>query len=85
MYPDAERFGLYTAEIIILHYWGEILTVGCMGIFMNPNLANGTSVLLQAGCVLISSGLLRYIYHRYFSGKYFIGTSRVNLSSGLLE
>ena len=61
LYPDATRFGLFTTEIIILHYWGEILTVGCMGIFMNPNLAYSVAALLQFGNVVISSGLLRYL------------------------
>lgn len=61
MYPDAERFGLYTTEIFILHYWGEILCIGCMAVFMNPNQANSLSALLQAASVLISSGLLKSV------------------------
>ena len=63
MYPYAERFGLYSAEIFILHYWGEIVCVACMGVFMNPNQANSTAALFQAASVLISSGLLKYVSH----------------------
>ena len=59
MYPDLTRFGLYTAEIFILHYWGEITCVGFMALFMNPAQANSTAALLQAASVLISSGLLK--------------------------
>ena len=59
LYPDAERFGLYTAEVFILHYWGEIVCVACMGLFMNPSQANSVAALIQAASVLISSGLLK--------------------------
>ena len=72
MYPDAERFGLYTTEIFILHYWGEILCIGCMAVFMNPNQANSLSALLQAASVLISSGLLKYVYNLYTLQRYCI-------------
>ena len=59
MYPDATRFGLYTAEIFIIHYWGEITCVGFMALFMNPNQAFSTAALLQSASMLISSGLLK--------------------------
>lgn len=61
MYPEAVRFGLFTAEIFLLHYWGEILCVGFMAVFMNPNQANNTTALLQAASMLISSGLLKNV------------------------
>jgi hypothetical protein len=60
MHPGADRFGLFTLEIFLLHYWGEMVTVGCMGLFMNPNLANSIAVLMQSACVIIASGYVRY-------------------------
>ncbi|XP_060558203.1 uncharacterized protein LOC132718516 [Ruditapes philippinarum] len=44
---------------IILHYWGEILTVACLGMFMNPNLANSVAVLLQSVAVITASGYIK--------------------------
>jgi len=51
----------YFLAVFILHYWGEILTVTLMGIFMNPNMAQSNAALLQAATVLIGSGLLKLV------------------------
>lgn len=59
MYPSADRFGLYCLVIFLLQFWGEMLCVTCMGIFMNPNLANSVTALLQAASVVIASGFLK--------------------------
>ncbi|XP_053377061.1 ATP-binding cassette sub-family G member 5-like [Mercenaria mercenaria] len=59
MHPGFERFALYTLDVFILQYWGEMVTVGCLGIFMNANLANSVAALLQAATVVIASGFLK--------------------------
>ena len=59
MNPHVDRFGLYTLQIFILHYWGEILTVGIMGLVMHPIMANSVSALVQAAHVIIASGFLK--------------------------
>ena len=64
MYPSADRFGIFTLLVFMLHYWGEILTVACLGMFMNPNLANSVAALLQSAAVIIASGYVRYEVHR---------------------
>ncbi|XP_045159980.2 ATP-binding cassette sub-family G member 5-like [Mercenaria mercenaria] len=59
LYPSADRFGIFTLEVFILHYWGEMLTVACLGMFMNPNLANSVAALLQSATVIIASGYVK--------------------------
>ncbi|KAL3872733.1 hypothetical protein ACJMK2_035937 [Sinanodonta woodiana] len=61
LYPTAERFGLYTATIFFLQLWGETLTVLFLGIFLDPNLANSTTALIQTAAAVIASGLLKNV------------------------
>lgn len=59
MHPGADRFGLFILDVFILQYWGEMVTVGCLGLFMNANLANSVAALVQAAAVVIASGFLK--------------------------
>jgi len=74
MHPGADHFGLYTLEIWLLHWWGETITIAMMGLFMNANLAQSVTALVQAASVISSSGFLKYARfplsdsHTYFEG-----------------
>ena len=59
MHPGADHFGLYSVQIFILHYWGEMTTIVLMDLFMNQNLAQSVTALFQAAHVIIASGFLK--------------------------
>ncbi|OWF44862.1 ATP-binding cassette sub-family G member 5-like [Mizuhopecten yessoensis] len=59
LYPEWQRFGIYYAVVFVLHLVGEIMTVGCMGVFQNAQIANSTITLILTASLLFSSGLLR--------------------------
>ncbi|KAL4238380.1 hypothetical protein ACF0H5_003089 [Mactra antiquata] len=61
MNPNFDRFVLFTLEVFILHYWGEMVTVACMGLVMNPNLANSLAALVQSAAVIIASGYVKTV------------------------
>lgn len=61
MHPGADHFGLYSVQIFILHYWGEMTTIAMMGLFMNQNLAQSVTALVQAAHVIIASGFLKLV------------------------
>lgn len=60
LYPTWDRFAIYYAVVCALHFIGEIITVGTMGVLINPNIANSTSALVLTASLLLASGLLRY-------------------------
>ncbi|KAH3859053.1 ATP-binding cassette sub-family G member 5-like [Dreissena polymorpha] len=62
MHPGADHFGLYSVQIFILHYWGEMTTIAMMGLFMNQNLAQSVTALVQAAHVIIASGFLKDLH-----------------------
>ncbi|VDI50556.1 ATP-binding cassette sub-family G member 5-like isoform X1 [Mytilus galloprovincialis] len=59
LHPSWSRFAIYYATIFVLHFIGEIMTVGVMGVFFNPQIANSTSALILSASVLIATGFLR--------------------------
>lgn len=59
LYPSWDRFAIYYAVVCALHFIGEIITVGTMGVLINPNIANSTSALVLTASLLLASGLLR--------------------------
>lgn len=61
LYPSWDRFAIYYAVVCALHFIGEIITVGTMGVLINPNIANSTSALVLTASLLLASGLLRSI------------------------
>lgn len=61
LHPSWSRFAIYYATIFVLHFIGEIMTVGVMGVFFNPQIANSTSALILSASVLIATGFLRHV------------------------
>ncbi|KAL5008328.1 hypothetical protein ScPMuIL_013909 [Solemya velum] len=59
MHPSLDRFCIYTAIVTILHFCGEVVTLGIMAIFMNPHLANSISAVILTTSGLIASGFIR--------------------------
>ncbi|KAL5008818.1 hypothetical protein ScPMuIL_014399 [Solemya velum] len=59
MNPYLDRFGIYTAVVVIIHFCGEIVTVGIMGMFRSPHVANSISTMILACSGLFASGMLR--------------------------
>lgn len=51
---------MYVAVVMCLHLCGELLSVACMGLFRNTQMANNTSSILLTASGLIASGFLRY-------------------------
>ena len=62
LYSSFGRFAIYYATVFVLHFIGEIMTIGVMGIFSNPQIANSISAFIQTASVLIATGFLRYVY-----------------------
>ena len=61
LYGSWGRFAIYYATVFVLHFIGEIMTIGVMGVFSNPQIANSTSALILSASVLIATGFLRYV------------------------
>ncbi|XP_076463806.1 ATP-binding cassette sub-family G member 5-like [Babylonia areolata] len=59
MNSEVDHFAMYVAVAFCLHLSGELLAVGCMGVFQNPQLANSTTALLLTASGLLASGFLR--------------------------
>lgn len=59
MNPHVDRFLMFTLQVSILCYWGEMLTVGLMGVLRDPIKANIGAALVHAAHLLISSGLVK--------------------------
>ena len=66
LYPLWSKFAIYYAVVFVLHFIGEIMTVGCMGVFMNSRIANSTITLILTASLLFASGLLRYEIKKVF-------------------
>jgi len=61
LYGSWGRFAIYYAIVFVLHFIGEIMTVGVMGVFNNPQIAGSTSTLILSASVLIATGFLRFV------------------------
>ena len=61
LYGSWGRFAIYYATVFVLHFIGEIMAVGVMGVFNNPQIANTTSALILSASVLIATGFLRFV------------------------
>ncbi|KAJ8308060.1 hypothetical protein KUTeg_012934 [Tegillarca granosa] len=59
LYPEWSRFGIYYAVVFVTHFIGEIMTVGTMGVFLNPQMANTITALVLSASILYASGFLR--------------------------
>lgn len=59
LYPEAARFGYFSAAILAPHLIGEFLTLVLLGVVQNPNVVNSMVALLCIAGVLMGSGFLR--------------------------
>ncbi|TKC47423.1 hypothetical protein EI555_009456, partial [Monodon monoceros] len=58
LYPEAARFGYFSAAILAPHLIGEFLTLVLLGVVQNPNVVNSMVALLCIAGVLVGSGFL---------------------------
>ncbi|XP_007942571.1 ATP-binding cassette sub-family G member 5 [Orycteropus afer afer] len=61
LYPEAARFGYFSAALLAPHLVGEFLTLVLLGIVQNPNVVNSGVALLSIAGVLVGSGFMRNI------------------------
>ncbi|XP_043843195.1 ATP-binding cassette sub-family G member 5 isoform X2 [Dromiciops gliroides] len=59
LYPEAARFGYFSAAVFVPHLAGELLTLVLLGVVQNPNIVNSEVALLSIAGVLVGSGFLR--------------------------
>ncbi|XP_075392158.1 ATP-binding cassette sub-family G member 5 [Tenrec ecaudatus] len=59
LYPEASRFGYFSAALLAPHLVGEFLTLLLLGIVQNPNVVNSAVALLSIAGVLVGSGFMR--------------------------
>lgn len=59
LYPEAARFGYFSAALLAPHLIGEFLTLVLLGMVQNPNVVNSIAALLSIAGVLVGSGFLR--------------------------
>ncbi|XP_004582962.4 ATP-binding cassette sub-family G member 5 [Ochotona princeps] len=59
LYPEAARFGYFSAALLPPHLIGEFLTLMILGFVQNPNIVNSVVALLCVAGVLVGSGFLR--------------------------
>ncbi|XP_037663120.1 ATP-binding cassette sub-family G member 5 isoform X2 [Choloepus didactylus] len=59
LYPEAARFGYFSAALLPPHLIGEFLTLGLLGIVQNPTVVNSGVALLSIAGVLVGSGFVR--------------------------
>ncbi|XP_069350527.1 ATP-binding cassette sub-family G member 5 [Eulemur rufifrons] len=59
LYPEAARFGYFSAALLVPHLIGEFLTLVLLGMVQNPNIVNSVVALLCIAGMLIGSGLVR--------------------------
>ncbi|XP_076990226.1 ATP-binding cassette sub-family G member 5 isoform X2 [Tamandua tetradactyla] len=58
LYPEAARFGYFSAALLPPHLIGEFLTLVLLGMVQNPNIVNSGVALLCIAGVLVGSGFL---------------------------
>uniref|UniRef100_A0A8C4L4N2 ATP binding cassette subfamily G member 5 n=1 Tax=Equus asinus asinus TaxID=83772 RepID=A0A8C4L4N2_EQUAS len=61
LYPEAARFGYFSAALLAPHLIGEFLTLVLLGMVQNPNVVNSIAALLSIAGVLVGSGFLRNV------------------------
>ncbi|ERE74253.1 ATP-binding cassette sub-family G member 5-like protein [Cricetulus griseus] len=59
LYPEAARFGYFSAALLAPHLIGEFLTLVLLGMVQNPNIVNSIVALLSISGLLIGSGFIR--------------------------
>ncbi|XP_001382192.1 ATP-binding cassette sub-family G member 5 [Monodelphis domestica] len=61
LYPEAARFGYFSAAILVPHLVGELVALVLLGVVQNPNIVHSGVVLLCSAGILVGSGFLRNI------------------------
>ncbi|XP_012509326.1 PREDICTED: ATP-binding cassette sub-family G member 5 [Propithecus coquereli] len=61
LYPEAARFGYFSAALLVPHLIGEFLTLVLLGVVQNTNIVNSVVALLCIAGMFIGSGLVRNI------------------------
>ncbi|XP_028748444.1 ATP-binding cassette sub-family G member 5 [Peromyscus leucopus] len=61
LYPEAARFGYFSAALLAPHLIGEFLTLVLLGMVQNPNIVNSIVALLSISGLLVGSGFIRNI------------------------
>ncbi|XP_005390995.1 PREDICTED: ATP-binding cassette sub-family G member 5 [Chinchilla lanigera] len=69
LYPEAARFGYFSAALLAPHLIGECLTLVLLGIVQNPNIVNSIVALLSIAGLLVGSGFVRNIEEMNFAFK----------------
>lgn len=59
LYPEAARFGYFSAALLAPHLIGEFLTLVLLGMVQNPNIVNSIVALLSISGLLVGSGFIR--------------------------
>lgn len=59
LYPEAARFGYFSAALLAPHIIGEFLTLVLLGVIQDPNVVNSVVALLSIAGVLVGSGFVR--------------------------
>ncbi|XP_076095553.1 ATP-binding cassette sub-family G member 5-like [Mytilus galloprovincialis] len=59
LYPSWERFGIYYADVFAMHFSGEIMTIGIMGVFYSAQVSQSVASLVISATTLFSSGFIR--------------------------
>lgn len=59
LYPEAARFGYFSAALLAPHIIGELLTLVLLGMVQDPNVVNSIVALLCIAGVLVGSGFVR--------------------------
>ncbi|KAM5293039.1 ATP-binding cassette sub-family G member 5 [Ctenodactylus gundi] len=59
LYPEAARFGYFSAALLAPHIIGECLTLVLLGAVQNPNIVNSIVALLSIAGLLVGSGFVR--------------------------
>ncbi|XP_004627790.1 ATP-binding cassette sub-family G member 5 [Octodon degus] len=66
LYPEAARFGYFSAALLAPHLIGEYLTLVLLGIVQNPNIVNSIVALLSIAGLLVGSGFVRNVEEMNF-------------------
>ncbi|XP_054977345.1 ATP-binding cassette sub-family G member 5 [Sorex araneus] len=61
LHPEATRFGIFSAALLVPHVIGELLTLVLLGVVRSPTVANSAVALLCISGVLVGSGLVRSV------------------------
>lgn len=59
--PSWTKFGIFYADVSLLHFIGEIMTVGIMGVFYSAQVSQSVASLFISATTLFSAGFIRCV------------------------